>query len=56
MSASKAMEDAFRHEGEGLGGSLVRQTLFFPGGRQRLMIGSSPGLRHLRLQDVTAAA
>ena len=39
----QAMEDAFRHEGEGLGGSLVRQTLFFPGGRQRLMIGSSPG-------------
>ena len=39
----QAMEDAFRHEGEGLGGSLVRQTLFYPGGRQRLMIGSSPG-------------
>ena len=39
----QAMEDAFRHEGEGLGGSLVRQTLFYPGGRQRLMMGSSPG-------------
>lgn len=39
----QAMEDAFRHEGEGLGGSLVRQTLFYPGGRQRLMLGSSPG-------------
>lgn len=39
----QAMEDAFRDEGEGLGGSLVRQTLFYPGGRQRLMIGSSPG-------------
>ena len=39
----QAMEDAFRHEAEGLGGSLVRQTLFYPGGRQRLMIGSSPG-------------
>lgn len=39
----QAMEDAFRHEARGLGGSLVRQTLFYPGGRQRLMIGSSPG-------------
>lgn len=39
----QAMEDAFRHEAGGLGGSLVRQTLFYPGGRQRLMIGSSPG-------------
>ncbi|MDE2969668.1 MAG: ornithine cyclodeaminase family protein [Chloroflexota bacterium] len=39
----QAMEDAFRHEAQGLGGSLVRQTLFYPGGRQRLMIGSSPG-------------
>lgn len=39
----QALEDAFRSEGEGLGGSLVRQSLFYPGGRLRLMAGSAPG-------------
>lgn len=39
----QALEDAFLSEGEGLGGSLVRQSLFFPGGRLRLMAGSAPG-------------
>ena len=40
----QALEDAFRSEAEGVGGSLVRQTLYFPGGRLRLMAGSAPGL------------
>ena len=39
----QALEDAFRSEAEGIGGSLVRQSLYFPGGRLRLMAGSAPG-------------
>jgi len=39
----QALEDAFRSEAQGIGGSLVRQSLFFPGGRIRLMAGSAPG-------------
>lgn len=39
----QALEDAFRHEAEGIGDNLVRQTLYWQGGRFRLMAGSAPG-------------
>ena len=39
----QALEDALRLAAEGVGGSLVRQTLYWPGGRFRLMAGSAPG-------------
>jgi ornithine cyclodeaminase len=39
----QALEDAFRSEAQGVGDNLVRQTLYWPGGRFRLMAGSAPG-------------
>jgi ornithine cyclodeaminase/alanine dehydrogenase-like protein (mu-crystallin family) len=39
----QALEDAFRNEAQGVGDNLVRQTLYWPGGRFRLMAGSAPG-------------
>ncbi len=39
----QALEDAFRSEAQGVGDNLVRQTLYRPGGRFRLMAGSAPG-------------